>query len=144
MKIREASFAIRVVRRRLGDAAILYRRSLDEKMNERLTRVAAISPLAYSSSSALIRQAVKTNLAKGQRLRLEPGPFYPLDDDWGARVACYAIVAAGLRNADRLHKAASHLQSADPAEAAWWFGLMRNGRLHRTRRALRILLEAVK
>jgi hypothetical protein len=144
MKIREASFALRVVRRRLGDAAILYRRSLDEKMTERLTRVAAISPLAFASASALVRQAVKAGLPKGQRLKLEPGPFYPLDDDWGARVACYAMIAVGLRSADRLHKAASHLQAADPAEASWWFGLMRNGRLRRTRRALRILLEAVK
>lgn len=144
MKIRQASFAMRVVRRRLGDAAILYRRSLDEKMNERLTRVAAISPLAYAAGSALIRQAAKASIGKGARLKLEPGPFHPLDDDWGARVACYAMVAAGLRNADRLHKAAAHLQSSDPGEAAWWFGLMRNGRLRRTRRALRILLEAVK
>jgi len=144
MKIREASFALRVVRRRLGDAAILYRRSLDEKMNERLTRVAAISPLAFASASQMIRQAVKENLPKGVRLKLDPGPFYPLDDDWGARVACYAMVAAGLRNADRLHKASAHLHTADPGEAAWWFGLMRNGRLRRTRRALRILLEAVQ
>jgi hypothetical protein len=33
---------------------------------------------------------------------------------------------------------------ADSAEAAWWFGLMRNDRLRRGRRALRILLEAAK
>jgi len=147
MKIREASFALRIVRRRAGDAAILYRRSLDDKMNERLTRVTSVSPLAYASSAALIRQASKESqpkAQKGTRFSLKPGPFYPLDPDWGARVACYAMVASGLRNADRLHKAASHLQAADPGEAAWWFGLMRNGRLNRTRRALRILLEAVK
>ncbi|MFZ4484873.1 MAG: DUF7680 family protein [Chthoniobacterales bacterium] len=143
MNIRKAAFALRVVRRRSGDAAILYRRSLDEKMSERLTRVAAISPLALASASSLIRQAAKAGLPEGQRLKLESGPFFALDDDWGARVACYALVASGLRNADRLHKAASHLQSSDPGEAAWWFGLMRNGRLRRTRRALRILLEAV-
>ena len=151
MKIRQASFALRVVRRRAGDAAILYRRSLDEQLNERLTRVTSISPLALASGAALIRQAVRegSREAGGKpsskaRSNLEPGPFYPLDPDWGARVACFAMVASGLRNAERLHRAASHLQSSDPGEAAWWFGLMRNGRLVRTRRALRILLEAVK
>lgn len=146
MKIREASFALRIVRRRSGDAAILYRRSLDEKLQERLTRVTSVSPLAYASAAALIRQASKASqpkAAKGTRFTLKPGPFYPLDPDWGARVACFAMVASGLRNADCLHKAASHLQAADPGEAAWWFGLMRNGKLNRTRRALRILLEAV-
>jgi hypothetical protein len=143
MRIRKASFALRLVRRRAGDAAIVYRRSLDEKMCERLNRVAAISPLGLASASLLVKQAVKASLPEGKRLKLEPGPFFPLDDDWGARIACYAMVASGLRNADRLHKAASHLQSSDPGEAAWWFGLMRNGRQRRTRRALRILLEAV-
>ena len=52
-----------------------------------------------------------------------------------------------LEGAARFWSAALGLparKSADPAEAAWWFGLMRNGRLRRTRRALRILLEAVK
>lgn len=147
MKIREASFALRIVRRRTGDAAIIYRRSLDEKMNERLSRVTSVSPLAYASAASLIRQAAKESqpkAEKGTRFALKPGPFYPLDSDWGARVACFAMIASGLRNADRLHKAAGHLQSSDPGEAAWWFGLMRNGRLNRTRRALRILLEAVQ
>lgn len=151
MKIREASFALRVVRRRAGDAAILYRRSLDEHMNERLTRVTSISPLAFASGAALVRQAAREGSKEvagrnpsRSRSALEPGPFYPLDPDWGARVACYAMVASGLRNAERLHRAAGNLQTSDPGEAAWWFGLMRNGRLARTRRALRILLEAVK
>jgi len=148
MKIRDASFALRIVRRRTGDAAILYRRSLDDKMNERLTRVTSISPLAFASAASLIRQAAKEGQIKDKdkkaaRFSLKAGPFYPLDPDWGARVACFAMVASGLRNADRLHKAAGHLQSSDPGEAAWWFGLMRNGRLNRTRRALRILVEAV-
>ena len=101
---------------------------------------------AYASSAALIRQAAKEGqpkAQKGTRYSLKPGPFYRLDSDWGARVACYAMVASGLRNTDRLHKDASHLQAAEPGEAAWWFGLLRNGRLNRTRRALRILLEAV-
>jgi hypothetical protein len=41
MRIRQAPFALRVVRRRSGDAAILYRRSLDTKHQERLHRAAA-------------------------------------------------------------------------------------------------------
>ncbi len=34
----------------------------------------------------------------GAVARLTPGPFIPLDADWGARVACYALVAEGLRD----------------------------------------------
>ena len=120
-------------------------------MNERLTRVTSISPLAFASGASLIRQAVREGskeaggkVSNRTRSTLEPGPFYPLDPDWGARVACYAMVASGLRNAEHLHRSAGHLQLSDPGEAAWWFGMMRNGRLTRTRRALRILLEAVK
>lgn len=140
MNIRRAGFALRVVRRRAGDAAILYRRRLTERHEERLDRVAAISPLAFASGGALLRAAVR---AAGSS-RLAPGPFLPLDTDWGSRVACFALVAAGLRNAERMHKAAENLRHADPTEAAWWFGLMsaRNGR--RAVRALRIFAEAVK
>lgn len=142
MKVRQAAFAIRVVRRRSGDAAILYRRSLNELHQERLTRIAPIGPLAFSAGASLLRTAVRAT--NGEHLRLQPGPFYPLDQDWGPRVACYALVAAGLRNADRLHKAAENLRHADPAEAAWWLGLMTRPGGKRARRALRILLEAVK
>jgi hypothetical protein len=67
-----------------------------------------------------------------------------LDEDWGARVACYALVASGLRNAERLHRASTTLQHADGTEAAWWFGLMTNSKGKRAVRALRILIEAVK
>ncbi len=142
MKIREAEFAVRIVRRRTGDAAILYRRSLDERHQERLTRITSVSPLALAAGAGLLRAAVKAT--SGNKSKLEPGPFYPLDPDWGARVACYAQVASGLRNAERLHRAAANLQQADATEAAWWFGLMRNGRTRRVRRALRIIVEAVK
>ena len=140
MNIRRAGFALRVVRRRAGDAAILYRRRLTEKHDERLDRVAAISPLAFAAGGVLLRNAARA--AGGGKL--VPGPFVPLDSDWGSRVACFAIVAAGLRNADRLYKAAETLRHADPTEAAWWFGLMsaRNGK--RAVRALRILVEAVR
>jgi hypothetical protein len=142
MKIREASFALRVVHRRAGDAAILYRRRLTSKGNERLDRIAPISPLAFSSGASLLRAAVRA--IEGPSAKLNPGPFHPLDSDWGARVACYAIVSSGLRNADRLHRAASNLLHADGTEAAWWLGLMDRPNGRRAIRALRILLEAVK
>lgn len=142
MKIREASFALRVVRRHSGDAAILYRRSLDSKHQERLTRIKSISPLAFSAGASLMRAAVRAN--SGSNAKLTTGPFHPLDSDWGARVACYSLVASGLRNAERLHRAAVNLQHADGTEAAWWFGLMANGSRRRVVRALRILVEAVK
>jgi len=143
MNIRKAPFALRIVRRHAGDAAILYRRTLNPKQEERLIRVGAISPLAFSAGGGLLREAVRA--VAGKSARLSYGPFHPLDPDWGARVACYTRVASGLRNAQRLHKAAEHLRQADGAEAAWWFGLIQqpvNGR--RAARALRILLEAVK
>ena len=145
MRIRQAPFALRAVRRRSGDAAILYRRSLDTKHQERLTRVAPISPLALSAGSALLRSAVRAT--SGTTGRLMAGPFHPLDPDWGARVACYALVAAGLRNPERMHRASANLQHADGTEAAWWYGLMAAGRARngkRAVRAFRILVEAVK
>ena len=142
MKIREAGFALRVVRRRAGDAAILYRRRVTVRHEERLDREAAISPLAFSAGGGLLRGAVRATA--GTAARLSPGPFHPLDPDWGARVACYALVASGLRSPARLHRAADNLRQADPVEAAWWFGLMGNGSGKRAVRALRILVEAVK
>ncbi len=142
MKIREASFALKVVRRRAGDAAIMYRRTLTVKREERLTRITAISPLAFAAGTQLLRAAVRA--VAGPAAKLAPGPFHPLDQDWGARVACYGLVAAGLRNADRLHKAAGNLLHADGVEAAWWLGVMANGQHRRVVRALRILVEAVR
>ena len=141
MKLSEAPYALRVVRRRGGDAAILYRRRLTESHEEKLDRVGAIAPLAFTASAGLLRAAVRA--LAGESATLAVGPFHPLDTDWGARVGCYAHVAAGLRNANRLHRAAENLRQADGAEAAWWFGLMTNGRRKRAVRALRILLEAV-
>jgi hypothetical protein len=142
MKVREASFALRLVRRRTGDAAILYRRRLDARGRERLTKVCAISPLAFVSGMSLLRAAHRA--MAGPAPRLAAGPFHPLDGDWGARVACYGLVAAGLRNADRLHRAAVNLHHADGAESAWWLGLMTRTGGKRAIRALRILVEAVK
>ncbi|MBI3099181.1 MAG: hypothetical protein HYY93_13210 [Planctomycetes bacterium] len=142
LKVRNASFALRVVRRRAGDAAVLYRRRLTIRGDERLDRVASISPLAFSAAAPLLRAAVAA--VAGPGARLTTGPFHPLDADWGARVACYAIVASGLRNPERLHRAVSHLQHADGTEAAWWLGLMTRPGGKRAVRALRILVEAVK
>ena len=104
MNIRQASFALRVVRRRAGDAAILYRRRLSANGTERLDRVAAISPLAFASAVPFLRTAVGGNGRPNGELSY--GPFHPLDHDWGARVACFALVARGLRNASRMRRAA--------------------------------------
>jgi hypothetical protein len=140
MSVRTASFALRVVKRKSGTAAIIYRRSLKADGTERLTRVAAVGPLAYSAGASLLRAAVRGCGVT----RFEPGPFYPLDEDSGARVACYALVASGLRNASALHHAADNLKRADGTEAAWWLGLMSGAKRSRATRALRILVEAVK
>lgn len=143
MTVREASFALRIVRRRGGDAAILYRRTLTAKRVERLTRIRAISPLALAAAMPLLRAAVRAS-GGSAGVRLPAGPYQPLDADWGARVACYALVASGLRDGGRMARAAGHLKESDAAEAAWWFGAMtrRDGR--RAIRALRILTEATK
>lgn len=140
MKLRQAPFALRVVRRRGGDAAIVYRHALNGN-HERLARLGALAPLAFSAGGPLLRTAVRA--VGGPTSRLVGGPFLPLDADWGARVACYALVATGLRNAERLHRAADHLRHADGAEAAWWLGLMTRPAGERAVRALRILTEAV-
>ena len=137
---REAPFALRVVQRREGLAAIVYRRRVNDHMEERFDRVAAISPLALTASSGLLRAALKAN---GGKAKLEPGPYQPLDADWGARVAGFAIVARGLREATRLSKSAEHFRGADATEAASWFGRMQDGRGLRWVRALRIITEAV-
>lgn len=142
MNIRRASFALRVVRRRSGEAAILYRRRLTPGGAEKLDRIAPVSPPAFSSGASLLRAAVRgSGNASG---RLTTGPYHPLDADWGARVACYALVASGSRNAERLHCAAGHLHHADGTEAAWWLGIMARPNGKRAVRALRILAEAVR
>jgi len=142
VKIRDAGFALRVVRRRDGDAAIVYRRALDAKHEERFTRLAAIGPLAFTAGTPLLREAVRAT--SGARAKLCTGPFHPLDPDAGARVACYALVSRGLRSASGLSRAAENLRRLDSAEAAWWLGRMMNGTGVRVARALRILVEAVQ
>jgi hypothetical protein len=142
LNVRQAMFALRVVRRRTGDAAIVYRRTLDARRNERLTKIAAISPLAFTSGAALLRAAVRAT--SGPNTKLATGPFHPLDADWGARVCCYGLVTSHLRNSERMHKAAANLQDADGSEAAWWLGLMQSRGGRRAIRALRILIGAVR
>lgn len=157
--IRKASFALRVVQRSGGKAAIVYRRKADEEGRDRLQRVAALSPLAFTAATPLMREAIsrfEPTQSKDENLgdasqdkRLDPrslsiGAFHPLDVDWGARVACFAILASGLREAERLALAANHLRGADGDEAAWWLGLLNRPDNVRVLRALRILTEAVE
>ena len=91
----------------------------------------------------LLRAAVRGS-GGDVTVRLPHGPYHPLDPDWGARVACYALVARGLRDGGRMSRAASQIRESDAAEAAWWYGAMtrRDGR--RAVRALRILTEATR
>lgn len=150
MTVRDASFALRIVKRKAGTAAIVYRRSLKTNGEERLARVAAIGALAFSAGASLLRASVRgVNItpSRGGSAsggKFTPGPYYPLDQDFGARVACYALVTSGLRNATAMHNAADSLKRADATEAAWWLGLMSGARRVRAIRALRILVEAVK
>ena len=140
MIVRQASFALRVVKRKAGSAAIVYRRSLKVNGDERLTRVAAMGPLAFSAGASLLRASVRG----ASVVKLAPGPFYPLDQDYGARVACYALITSGLRNAAGMNNAADSMRRADATEAAWWLGLMSGTRRVRAVRALRILVGAVR
>ena len=141
--IRQAPFALRIVQRKTGKAAIVYRRKADKKGVDRLQRVAAISPLAFTAATPLLREAV-SRFESQKNLALTVGPFHPLDADYGARVACFALIATGLRDGERLTRAANHLRHADPNEAAWWLGLLTRDDNTRALRALRILTEAVQ
>ncbi len=143
---RRAPFALRVVQRKGGRAAIVYRRQADATGRDRLGRLAAISPLGFTAALPLLRDAAVHSASEPQRkvaAGLTAGPFYPLADDWGVRVACFALLAAGLLDGERLARAADHVRAADPNEAAWWLGLLTRGENRRALRALRILTEAV-
>ena len=145
--IREAPFALRIVERKGGNAAILYRRKANPAGKDRLQRVAALSPLPFTIATPLLRDGIthaagKVRATFGHRLCV--GRYYLLDADWGARIACYAIVAAGLRNAERLVCALNHLRNSNADEAAWWLGLLVREDNVRALRALRILIEAVE
>ncbi len=140
--VRSAPFALRIVRRREGLAGIVYRRIATPSRTDRLTSIATLSPLAFIAGRSLVKAASRGLLER--QPSLEPGPFIPLDLDWGARLACFAHVSAGLREADRISRAASALQHASGTEAAFWLGLIERDTSSRTIRALRILTEATQ
>lgn len=163
--VRAAPFALRVVQRKGGKAAIVYRRRADAQGRDRLQRVAAISPLAFTAATPLLRDAVSQSQLEKPGFwpqnpvsehqdavpdrspgnnSLTTGPFHPLDAGWGARVACFALIAASLRNGERLMLAANHLRRADTDEAAIWLGMLTRDDNVRALRALRILTEAVE
>jgi len=146
---RSAPFAFRVVDRSEGRAAIIYRRKPDKNGRDRLQRIAALSPLAFTAGTSLLREAASKSVIDGRspgsrQGALNPGGFYPMDSDWGSRVACFAMICAGLRDGERMLKAASRMREADGNESAWWLGMLQNGQSVRALRALRILTEAVE
>lgn len=146
--LRQAPFALRVVERKGGRAAIIYRRQVNADSRDRLRRVAALSPLAFTAAKAMLRDAVvsanRQNSSAPADSALSPGTYHPMDANWGVRVACFALIAAGLRDGERLLRAAEHLRHADPDQAAWWLGLLTQADNARALRALRILTEAVQ
>ena len=154
LSVSDAPFALKVVQRKDGTVADIYRRRPDKRGKDRLQRIGTISPLAFTAATPLLREGIACSRFQeatntGRRMQIAPlaeladGTFQPLDGDWGPRIACYALVTAGLRDFERLFRAANHLRYADANEAAWWLGhLSRNGS-SRSLRALRILTEAV-
>jgi len=160
--IRHAPFALRIVQRKDGKAGIVYQRRPNEDGHDRLQRIASISTLAFTAGMPLLRDAVsksqlynngvtskagvhrKSNEKSSGIIELRTGPYFPLDADWGARVACFAIISSGLRDGERLLKTVGHIRNADPNESAWWLGLLTKDGNVRALRALRILTEAVQ
>jgi hypothetical protein len=147
--IREAPFAVRIVERSAGRAAIVYRRMSNPVGRDRLQRLTSLSLLAFTIATPLLREGIRcTATEQGaemptRQVELAIGPYNPLNADWGARVACFSIIAAGLRDADRLTRALGHLRNANSDEAAWWLGLLTREDTSRALRALRILVGAV-
>ncbi len=143
--LRRAPFALRFVQHREGLAGIVYARRATADGKDRLQKVATLRALAVRAGTGLLRQAiVGSGARKPADDGMAPGPSRPLDAEWGPRVACYALVVAGLREPERLIRAAEHLRRADPDEAAWWLGLLTHDPQKRALRALRILTEAVE
>jgi len=144
--IRRAPFAVRFVQRADGLAGIVYARRATPQGKDRLKRIGAMGPLAVTAAAGFLRHAAhESGAPKGSRAdAVAPGSFRPLDAEWGPRVACYALIASGLRDPERLMRAASQLRGANPDEAAWWLGLLSRDTDSRALRALRILTEAVE
>lgn len=142
--IRKSPFALRVVERSGGKAAIVYRRKADAEGRDRFQRIAVLGPLAFTAATPMIREGMHQSSDGRRAADLAPGPYHPLDADWGAKIACFALLTVRLRDGERLLRAAGHLRNADPNEAAWWLGMLTNGNKTRALRALRILTEAVE
>jgi hypothetical protein len=149
--VRTFPYALRLVGRKGGRAAVVYRRQADEQGRDRLQRVGALAPLAYQAALPMLREAVRAsaNTENGAGAATLNGPsasgaFKPLDSVWGPRVACLTLACAGLRDGERMARAADHLRRLDGALAAWWLGRLLRGDDARPLRALRILIEAVQ
>lgn len=138
MKSSKPEFTIRLMRRREGMVGHIYQRQLDTQGRFRLQRIGALNPLALRAASSMLRQALPHT-----KQDLKTGKHYPLSEVWGARLACYALLSAGLRSVERLERAAWHMERADPIEAAYWLGRLQHAPDSRPLRALRILVEAV-
>ena len=146
--IRDAPFALRITQRSQGRVGIIYRRRSDPEGRDRLQRIAILGPLAFTVASSLLREGVRLTAQHTGRAanpkELAVGPYHPLAADWGARIAVFALLTAGLRDAERLNRALGHLRHANSDEAAWWLGMLSSEDNVRPLRALRILTEAVE
>jgi len=137
-------FGVRFFKCNTGYTGVVYRRGPAANGSDRLQRTSRISALAVSAGANLIRQAVDASSENARGIA--SGPVQALNSDWGPRVACYALVAEGLRDVDMLATAAAEMRVMPPDEAAWWLGQISvtSDRGMRARRALRILIGAVK
>jgi hypothetical protein len=146
--LRNAPFAVRITRRDGNLAATIYRRTLNSRRLNRLARLTAIGPAAFTAATPLLRAALNAAdraalNAADRTARFDPGPYLPIDANWGVRLACFGLVGTGLRDTSRLVQTARRLRDADATEASWWLGQMTSPTGPRAVRALRILLEAV-
>ena len=148
MPIRDSPFALRITQRTSGCVGIIYRRRSDTEGRDRLQRIAMLGPLAFTVATSLLRDGVRlSGTRNGKNVAskdLAIGPYHPLAADSGARIAVFALLASGLRDAERLNRALGHLRHANSDEAAWWLGLLSSENNVRPLRALRILTEAVE
>ena len=156
MTLGDAPYAIRITLRREGETVLVYRRAPDASRRDRLQRIATIGPLARTVADGLLRRAAEgteePDAKQGRRRRpvasgaswpLAVGKYHPMRAEWGARLACLAIVSKGVRDHDRLAIAAGRITGLSGTDAAWWVGLRTGPGAERAARALRILTEAV-
>ena len=156
MTLGDAPYAIRITLRREGETVLVYRRAPDASRRDRLQRIATIGPLARTVADGLLRRAAEgteePDAQSGRRRRpvasgasgpLAVGKYHPRRAEWGARLACLAIVSRGVRDHDRLAIAAGRITGLSGTDAAWWVGLLTGPGAERAARALRILTEAV-